>query len=140
MWEAPPIDTDGAQGAPGTNVDSVDRPENVFGTGGAATEYFAAPTYRPYQRQVIETIEESFEQGYRYIIVDAPTGSGKSHISRAFAFQSNDAHILTVQKLLQDQYQSDFPDMYVMKGRNAYQCRLSSEGKVSELKKPLRKL
>ena len=106
----------------GTPVDPGDRGKNIWGTEGPATDFFAADSYREYQRETIEEIEDAFEQGYRYVLLNAPTGSGKSQIARAFAFQSGSAHILTVQKILQDQYQQDFPDMYVMKGRSAYQC------------------
>jgi Rad3-related DNA helicase len=101
---------------------AVEEEVNVFETKGRATDYFVAPSYRKHQRETIEEIEEAYEMGYQHVVVDAPTGSGKSHVARAFAFQSNDAHILTIQKLLQDQYQRDFQDMFVMKGRNAYTC------------------
>jgi len=102
--------------------DSSDREENVFGTTGNATDYFVAAGYRPGQREAIDEIEHAFEQGYRFVILDAPTGSGKSHIARALAFQSARAHIVTVQKILQDQYENDFADMVIMKGRSAYDC------------------
>lgn len=118
---------DGSEEA-GAGVEAFDRKENVFGTVGKATEYFAAPGYRPFQREAIEEIESAFEQGYRHVIVDAPTGSGKSHIARAFAFQSGDAHIISVTKLLQDQYRESFPDMAVMMGRNAYPCLMGDPG------------
>lgn len=121
MRETSPTDTDLFKGT-GADVDSARGSENVFGTHGSATDYFAAESYRPYQRETIEEIEAAYEQRYRHVLVDAPTGSGKSHVARALAFQANDAHILTIQKLLQDQYQRDFPDMFVMKGRNAYTC------------------
>ena len=106
----------------GEHVNTPSRPENIFGTKGAATDFFVAESYRPYQKETIEEIEAAFQQGFRYVVVDAPTGSGKSHLARALAFQANDAHILTIQKLLQDQYRRDFSDMFVMKGRNAYTC------------------
>lgn len=114
----------------GETVSASRGRENIFGTFGDATEYFAADQYRPFQREVIEEIESAYEQGYRHVLVDAPTGSGKSHIARAFAFQSGNAHIITVQKLLQDQYRRDFSDMFVMKGRGAYVCLLG-EGNES---------
>jgi Rad3-related DNA helicase len=125
VWETSSTDPNVGEIAT-RDVNASGGSENVFGTTGRATDFFVPETYRPHQRETIEAIEAAFEQGYRYVIVDAPTGSGKSHISRAFSFQSNSAHILTIQKLLQDQYQNDFPDMFIMKGRNAYTCNYST--------------
>ncbi len=111
-----------AKKAAGKAIETDGGSKNIFGSDGPATDYFVGNGYRPNQREAIEEIEDAFEQGYRYVVVDAPTGAGKSHVARSFAFQSNSTHLVTVQKLLQDQYQRDFPDMYVMKGRNAYAC------------------
>lgn len=96
---------------------------NDFGASGKATDFFARSTYREGQKQAIERVEAAFASGYEYVILEAPTGSGKSEIARAFAFQAENAHILTPQKILQDQYRRDFKDMAIMKGRSAYQCR-----------------
>lgn len=122
--EAPSTDTYRRE-SPGGDVEAADRAKNVFGTVGSATDFFVADEYRQYQRETIEEIERAYEQGYRHVVVEAPTGSGKSHIARALAFQSGDAHILTIQKMLQDQYQNDFTDMFVMKGRSSYPCGMS---------------
>ena len=103
-------------------VDIDGGTKNIFGTEGRATDYFIADSYRGGQREAIDAIEDAFEQGYRYVLLDAPTGSGKSHIARAFAFQAGKAHVLTVQKVLQSQYERDFPDMFIIKGRTAYDC------------------
>lgn len=89
-----------------------------------AVTYFSAESFRPGQREAIEKIDEAFAQGYRFVILEAPTGIGKSHIAMSFARQSSSCHILTVQKILQDQYQRDFQEAFVMKGRNAYECKL----------------
>jgi len=99
--------------------------ENIFGTTGVATDFFPAPTFRVGQREAIEEIESCYEQGYQYVILNGPVGSGKSFIAGAFAFQTQSAHILTVQKLLQNQYKKDFKqDMFIMMGRSAYSCEL----------------
>lgn len=89
---------------------------------------FRRPSFRPHQKETIVEIAKAFESGYQYVICDAPTGSGKSDIGASFAFASGSAHILTIQKLLQTQYKESFPDMFVMKGRNAYDCVLSDSG------------
>lgn len=103
----------------------INRAENIFGTEGEATEFFVYDNYRKYQKEAIDEIEYAFEQGYRYVILDAPVGSGKSVIGYAFARQSGSTHILTIQKLLQDQYMRDFTGAFVMKGRGAYRCKKS---------------
>lgn len=100
-----------------------DRGKNFSPSEKSATEFFVAPTYRHGQREVLEKVEDAFLSGYRYVIVEAPTGIGKSHIARALAFKYGCSFILTIQKGLQSQYQADFPDMYVMKGRSAYPCK-----------------
>jgi Rad3-related DNA helicase len=96
--------------------------ENVWGTYGKATDYFKEPEYRKYQKETLVAIESFFEGGAKTVILEAPTGFGKSAVANALAFQSNDAYILTVQKILQDQYETSYPNMYVMKGRGAYSC------------------
>lgn len=92
-----------------------------------ATDFFIAGSYRPGQREAIERAEDAFKRGYKLVIIEAPTGIGKSQIAQALASWSSYAHILTPQKILQSQYQRDFPEMFVMKGRNAYPCH---EGKT----------
>lgn len=90
---------------------------------------FGYSSFREYQRETIEQISEAFEKGYRYVLLDAPTGSGKSGIASSFAKASGNSHIITVQKLLQDQYERDFgSDMFVMKGRTAYPCVYGEAG------------
>lgn len=126
--QAPPTNSELTQNSQEANVDPVGGKTNVFGTTGRATDYFVGQGYRQYQRETIEESYAAYEQGYRYVVVDAGTGTGKSHIARALAFQSGDAHIITIQKLLQDQYQNDFPDMFVMKGRRAYTCLMGDPG------------
>lgn len=106
-----------------------ERNSGIFGENPKrAIDFFGRKSFRQYQKEAIEEIETAFEKGYRHIILEAPTGSGKSEIAACFARLSNDAHILTIQKLLQTQYQNDFPEMAIMKGRNAYSCIKSEEG------------
>lgn len=96
---------------------------SIVDTSKKATDFFIAPTYRKGQREAIERIEDAFDSDFKYVILEGPTGSGKSQIARAFAFQAKNAHILTPQKILQNQYFRDFKDMAIMKGRSAYQCQ-----------------
>lgn len=77
---------------------------NIFGGTGRGVDHFTAPEFREHQREAIEEIDAAFQQGYRFVFLNAPTGSGKSVIGRAIAFEAGNTHILTGQKLLQDQY------------------------------------
>jgi Rad3-related DNA helicase len=85
-------------------------------------EYFpfdelGVPSIRKEQKYILKAMQESTA---KFIIVDAPTGVGKSSIgvtyARWYAANHNPkdekikkgAHILTIQKLLQSQYMEDF--------------------------------
>lgn len=78
------------------------------------------------QNETIEDVIEAFESGYKNVIVDADVGSGKSYIAVALARYYNNSYIYTPQKLLQDQYGREFPEIPVMKGRSNYPCELSN--------------
>lgn len=132
MLETSQSTREGVAGGEGISIDSDGRLENIHGTKGRATDYFIAESYRGGQREAIEAIENAFEQGFQYVLLDAPTGSGKSHIARAFAFQSGSAHVLTCQKILEDQYERDFGDMCIMKGRTAYRCLSEGGGTCAD--------
>ena len=58
---------------------------NIFGTKGKATDFFTQLEYREGQRETIEQIEDAFNRRKRIVILEAPTGSGKSRIAEAFA-------------------------------------------------------
>jgi len=92
-----------------------------------ALSFFTCPpdnVPRQTQVQVINEIERAMRDGNRFIILEAPVGSGKSPIAVTLANFFGSAHILTPQKSLQDQYYEDFHEHVVtMKGRNAYPCR-----------------
>jgi len=107
--------------------DISDRGKNVFGTEKVITEYFPGSEFRKGQKDAVEAVEDAFSRGYKYVILEAPTGTGKSFIGATFANASKSTHMLTIQKILQDQYKKDFPDFYVIKGRGAYEC-LKEEG------------
>ena len=102
---------------------------NIFGTKRKATDFFTQLEYREGQRKTIEQIEDAFNRGKGIVILEAPTGSGKSRIAEAFARQANNTYILTPQKILQDQYERDLvgKDIKIVKGRREYKC-LQSDG------------
>ena len=84
---------------------------------------FPFSDFRKYQKETIEKIFEHY-QNKKFVILEAPTGSGKSAIAMTVARIFGRSHILTIQKILQDQYKRDFPEIFVMKGRSNYQCLL----------------
>ncbi len=91
---------------------------------------------RENQGEVIQQVYDAIVEGKKFIVIAAPTGAGKSAIlyaiSRAVNEMNNGEHdqyfdgdgsiFTTSQKLLQDQYEDDFKDMFVMKGRGNYHC------------------
>lgn len=82
-------------------------------------------TPRPGTEEALEKIKLAFEKGKRFVILRAPTGSGKSGISVAFA-RKHKAITLTPTKFLQDQYANtpEFVFEYVIKGKANYSCGL----------------
>ena len=81
--------------------------------------------FRKGQREAIERSLAAFDAGKRFVVIEAPTGSGKSAIAVTHARQAASAFVLTAQKLLQDQYVKDFPDLALMKGRSNYPCLIA---------------
>ena len=93
--------------------------------------FFPMPTYRPGQKEAIESILNAFNSGKKVVLVEAPTGSGKSAIAYAVAQYFRYSYWLTIQKILQDQIIGDFGEngkytkttpVIDLKGRNAYPC------------------
>ena len=104
------------------------------------------------QENVVNQIDEAFyTDEKKFVICQAPTGSGKSHIGATVALASSEAtdeflfshitpknhygrkihpssrfgsYILTTSKALQDQYELLFPRIEVLKGKRNYPCAL----------------
>ena len=85
-------------------------------------ECFPKDDYREGQKEVIEFAVNAFMNGTKLVILECPTGSGKSPIGMAIANLARDAYYLTITKILQDQLTKDFGDIVELKGRNAYPC------------------
>jgi len=114
----------------------------------AIEEHFPFDEFREYQKEVIEKIITRFEGGKEYVILEAPTGAGKSPIALTVARYFGNAYFLTSQKILQDQYVKDF-DLNMLKGKGNYDCRLPKHThlkcnlapcSISKLKCPMRGL
>lgn len=103
---------------------------------------------RAAQIELIEQIEKAFEE-YDFVICSAPTGTGKSFLSKTLGNASKDidsdfidditsykayrqdydevwpnqgAAVLTITKALQDQYTTLFDDCESLKGKSNYTC------------------
>jgi len=94
---------------------------------------FPFDSFRKYQKKAIRKVLDAFSSGKSFVILDAPTGSGKSPMAVAIARIAGQAHFITIQKMLQDQYHRDFSEMAVIKGRGNYQCMRGAENCASGL-------
>jgi len=88
---------------------------------------------REQQAQILEFVKNEIDSGKKFIMIDAPTGVGKSYAAvmisewyrNEFAKKSK-IDILTNTKLLQEQYIRDFPFAANLKGKSNYWCRTHS--------------
>ena len=64
---------------------------------------------RPKQFEVLQRIAEAINKGYKYIVLEAPTGFGKSPVAIAVGRTSGTSYICSATKDLQTQYTNDFP-------------------------------
>ena len=88
-------------------------------------KYWSLSKYppRPEQKRIIDEIIEAIEMGFKNIIVEAGTGTGKSAIATTIANYIGDSYILTMTKQLQNQYLDDFEYMLAeIKGKSNYNC------------------
>ena len=83
--------------------------------------------FRPHTEDALNDAEAAFESGKKFVIINSPTGSGKSGLAVAFArhFKSS---ILTPTKLLQNQYADtkEFGTEYTIFGKSNYRCGLKA--------------
>lgn len=85
-------------------------------------EIFPFDHPRKGQREIIEKIIDAYSSGKKYVILNAPTGTGKSIIGYSIAKYFKSAYILTSQKVLQEQYYNDLSIPMVL-GRSNYACK-----------------
>lgn len=96
--------------------------------------------YRKYQRETIESaLKAFFEKGYDNVLIDAPTGFGKSITNYIIAMNFEDAWYTTPQVILLDQLENDkmiekLGGIAIIKGRDKYLCPiLAKQAKISDL-------
>jgi len=88
---------------------------------------FPFSTKRGRQAHVLNEIYSGFASDYRYIILEAPTGFGKSAVGIAVALTLGSSFICTSTKDLQTQYSRDFPYLKVAKGMNNFPCLVKED-------------
>lgn len=84
---------------------------------------------RKLQIDALNFIQQNFDT-YRYIAIEAPTGSGKSAIARALQIETN-AAILTANNILLEQYISDYPYVNYLKGMKHYSCHEQDDAEIT---------
>jgi ATP-dependent DNA helicase DinG len=88
---------------------------------------FPFVTMREEQVHVLNEICEAFNSGYKYILLEAPTGFGKSPVAIAVAMTLGSSYICTSTKNLQTQYAKDFPFVKIAKGMNNFSCLVKDD-------------
>lgn len=96
---------------------------------------FEKKEFRPYQKCAIEKTLDAIHNGVETIILNAPTGFGKSLVAYCIAKSlANEepiplkSYIYTKTTFLQDQYLRDFKDLKTAMGRNNFKCLMSEGG------------
>ena len=101
----------------------VPAPAPIFFDLETIDDHFPKEEYREGQKEAIEFALNAFNDGKKIVILECPTGSGKSAVGMTIADMVPKSYYLTVTKILQDQLTGDFGDEIVeLKGRNAYPC------------------
>jgi len=114
--------------------------------------------YTPNKSQeiILNKTQKAFDNGKKFVIINAPTGSGKSFISPTLANSTRDipkefedcvndysvfgeegyalmpedsfgCYVLTITKALQDQYKNTFDYTGILKGQGNHQCKVDEE-------------
>lgn len=89
--------------------------------------HYPFANFRPHIEDALADAEAAFKSGKKFVMINVPTGGGKSAISVAFARHFKCA-ILTPTKLLQNQYADtkEFNSEYTIFGKSNYRCGLKA--------------
>ena len=81
------------------------------------------------QREIIERIIKALYEGKKLVLIQAPTGVGKSAISYAVMKFSEDGYVCSSTKALQEQMLGDFLDLVKAEGRSNFICLMRPPNK-----------
>jgi len=94
-------------------------------------DFWPEPKFEPRTNQLSALKWMEQQDDIKYLILEAPVGSGKSHtsinLSKYLSKNDGDSFILTPQIILQQQYENDFKDhgskfLASLRGKNNYKC------------------
>lgn len=92
--------------------------------------YFPMDAVRQEQVQMLKGVADALDKGKKYVIIEAPTGCGKSPIAIALCRYFQSGYICTDQISLQNQYLRDFKKYVVQAiGRSNFVCKQASMNK-----------
>jgi ATP-dependent DNA helicase DinG len=87
---------------------------------------------RPKQLEVLQQIADAINAGYKYIVLEAPTGFGKSPVAITVGRTLGTSYICSATKDLQTQYTNDFPFLRAIKGMGNYDCLVKEDFVLNE--------
>ena len=82
---------------------------------------------RPKQLEVLQPLADAINAGYKYIVLEAPTGFGKSPVAIAVGRTLGTSYVCSATKDLQTQYTNDFPFLRAIKGMGNYDCLVKED-------------
>lgn len=95
-------------------------------------ENFPFKEPRTGQLDIIQNIEDAISKGYKYIVLEAGTGTGKSAVATTLANIYGSAYILTMTKQLQHQYFKEF-GFPIVKGRSNFSCLMGGSESTCDM-------
>lgn len=94
---------------------------------------------REQQIDILQKCKNTINNGKKYILIDAPTGSGKSYFAIMFSNwyknyvdEKAKIDIITNSKILQEQYHNSFDFIKVLKGQSNYSCNQHAKSNCQE--------
>ena len=88
--------------------------------------YFPFSEIRPKQLSGLRNIADAVDS-YKYIVLEAPTGFGKSAVAVTLARALGSCYICSATKDLQTQYTQDFPFLRSIKGMANFDCLVKED-------------
>ena len=84
---------------------------------------------RPQQIEIFDLVKKSINSGKKFILLNSPTGSGKSYLAimianyyKNYVNKTAKFDIITNSKILQEQYKTEFEFVNDLRGQSNYKC------------------